>query len=169
MIVWVTLSCCAFSYLACLMTSHHISRLLCFAPWMIFSSLVIDFDNIRVTLYTIYGRFVLSCCIFFVDADLLQFSLHLCDVPDASTSFISMWRCIYVTFLMRRPRRPYAGCYFSRVLFVNLKFYVSSQKKKRSCVDLVSMLYSILLMRSWSAVWDASNAVHLFLYFRLLF
>ena len=45
------------------------------------------FDNIRATLYTIYGRFVLSCCIFFVDADRLQLSLYLCDVPDASTSF----------------------------------------------------------------------------------
>jgi len=39
------LSCCVFSYLACLITSHHISRLLCFVPWMIFSSLVIDFDK----------------------------------------------------------------------------------------------------------------------------
>jgi len=38
-------SCCVFSYLACLITSHHISRLLCFVPWMIFSSLVIDFDK----------------------------------------------------------------------------------------------------------------------------
>jgi len=45
------------------------------------------FDIIRATLYTIYGRFVLSCCIFFVDADRLQLSLYLCDVPDASTSF----------------------------------------------------------------------------------
>ena len=83
----IHLSCCVFSYLACLMTSHHISRLLCFAPWMIFSSLVIDFDNIRATLYTIEGRFVLSCCIFFVGADLLQSLLYLYDVPDASTSF----------------------------------------------------------------------------------
>ena len=31
-----------------LMMSHHISRWLCFAPWMICLSLVIDFDNIRV-------------------------------------------------------------------------------------------------------------------------
>jgi len=54
---------------------------------MIFSSLVIDFDNIRATLYTIEGRFVLSCCIFFVGADLLQSLLYLYDVPDASTSF----------------------------------------------------------------------------------
>ena len=43
---------------------HHISRLLCFAPWMISLSLVIDFDNIRATLCIIYARFVLFCCVF---------------------------------------------------------------------------------------------------------
>ena len=46
----IHLSCCVFSYLACLMTSHHISRLVWFAPWLIFLSLVIDID-IRVALY----------------------------------------------------------------------------------------------------------------------
>ena len=79
------LSCCVFSYLACLITNHHISRLLCFVPWMIFSSLVIDFDNIRVTLRIFMGDsrfsvvFLLMpiCC-------KLQFYLH--GVPDASTS-----------------------------------------------------------------------------------
>ena len=61
------------------------------------NSLVINFHNIRATLYTIYGRFVLSCCIFFsflfVDADLLQLSLYLYDVSDASTSFQCCIQC----------------------------------------------------------------------------
>ena len=48
--------------------------------------LVIDFDNIRVTLCIVYGRFVLICWIFvvFVHADLLQ--LYIYGLPDASTS-----------------------------------------------------------------------------------
>jgi len=69
-----------------LMMGHRISRLLCFAPWMISLSLLIDFDDIHATLCTVYGRSVLFCCIFFVDADLLQLQLYVYDVPDASTS-----------------------------------------------------------------------------------
>ena len=64
------------------------SRLLCFVPWIISLSLLIDFDSIPATLCTVYGRSALFCCIFFVvvDDDLLQLQLYVCDVPDASTS-----------------------------------------------------------------------------------
>jgi len=78
------------------MTSHHISRLLRFAPWMISLSLLIDFDDIRATLCIIYGRFVLFCCIF-VDTDLLQSYLY--DVPDASTSVSDAVFIAFMSFL----------------------------------------------------------------------
>ena len=61
--LWVY-SCSVYSSLACLMMRHHTSRWLCFAPRMIFLSIVIDFDNISRTLCIIYGRFVLFCFIF---------------------------------------------------------------------------------------------------------
>ena len=88
LIVWVTLSCWVYSHLACLMMSHHISRLLCFGPLVIFLSIVIDFD-IRATLCIVY-RLIRDSCFFcfsvvFFPADVSL--LYLYDVPDASTSF----------------------------------------------------------------------------------
>jgi len=52
---------------------------------MIFSSLVIDFYNIDLVHHLREIRAFLLY--FFVGADLLQLSLYLYDVPDASTSF----------------------------------------------------------------------------------
>jgi len=88
LIVWVTLSCWVYSHLACLMMSHHISRLLCFGPLVIFLSIVIDFD-IRATLCIVYRwsfnkRFLLSVF-------LLYFFLPMCR---------------YYTYMMCLMRRP---------------------------------------------------------------
>ena len=86
LIVWVTLSCCVFSYLACLVMSQHISVAVfggvddflkcCNRFWQHPPDLVKHLWEIRA--FLLY---------FFVDADLLQLQLYLHDVPDASTSF----------------------------------------------------------------------------------
>jgi len=46
---------------------------------------------------------------------------------------------------------------------------IQSKEEKIMRRPPFQMLYSIQLMRSWSAVWDASNAVYSFLHYRLVF
>ena len=77
------------------MTSHHISRLLCFAPWMIFLCLVIDSDNIRATLCIIYGRFVLFCWFFLL--------MPIC------------CNCNYIYMMCLMRRRPFQMLYLLRL------------------------------------------------------